>query len=105
MRRTLLIDGDVFAYKAACSCETEIQWAPDQFTLTGNLSEAKSAFEGQVEHYVEKLKADAAVICFSDPARRYWRHDIFPTYKMHRKGGRKPLAFFDLVTWIINESG
>ena len=38
---TLLIDGDLYLYKAAAACLDETEWAEDQWTTTTNLVAAK----------------------------------------------------------------
>jgi len=46
---TLLLDGDVFCYKAALASEHAIQWTEDIITLDANLSEARARFDDSIE--------------------------------------------------------
>jgi DNA polymerase-1 len=97
-RVTLLIDGDVVAYKAAAAVETEIDWGEDLWTLHSNLDEAKSVVINQIAGWAERLDAVGVVVSFSDSHN--FRKDIYPLYKSNRKGKRKPVAYKPLVQWM-----
>src|SRR5688572_30721995 len=66
--RTAVIDGDMVAYLAALSGDR-----------------AGGAAVGMVRRYVADLQAARAIVCFSDPSRHYWRHELYPAYKQGRK--------------------
>lgn len=97
------MDGDLLAFKSSSAVEGPLQLSDELIVLTSNPSEAIAIFEGTVERITSELKADNVIVCFSDPSRRYFRHDILPTYKQHRAGTRKPMAFPNVVD-RINES-
>jgi 5'-3' exonuclease len=42
---------------------------------------------------MDELKGNRPILCFSDPSRRSFRHDLTESYKQARKGSRKPLAY------------
>jgi DNA polymerase-1 len=96
-RLTLLIDGDVVAYKAAAAVETEIDWGDDLWTLHSDLDETKVIVQNQIEAWAERFNADRVVFAFSDSHN--FRKDIYPLYKANRKGKRKPVAYKQLVSW------
>ncbi|QFS87599.1 MULTISPECIES: exonuclease [unclassified Marinobacter] len=88
----LLMDGDIFAFEAASVVEQEIDWGDGLWTLHSFFEDAFDHAVRRMEDLKKQLNADTIVFCWSDPAGRYWRHDVLPTYKQSRKGGRKPLA-------------
>lgn len=72
---TLIIDGDGIAWKAA--------------SVAGNTNgNAGGMAGGMVKRYMRELNASRAYICRSCQSRRYWRHDLWPTYKQSH--GEKP---------------
>lgn len=93
MKPDLLIDADMYLFQAASACEVETDWGNDHWTLHSDAGEVRRAFNTQVEQFMDELKGDRAVLCFSDPSRRSFRHDLTETYKQGRKGTRKPLAY------------
>lgn len=96
----LIIDGDMFLYRAAFATETEIKWDEDTWTLHSSESEAQYSFGSSIDSLVRKLDADAEyLIAFSDTEN--YRFDIFPGYKANRKNTRKPLGLKALRDWAI----
>lgn len=90
--RTLLIDGDVVAYRFAAAAERSTDWGEGVWTL--HADEAATIFE--VDDYiaglVAKLKANAYRVALSDPSGNYFRRALMPdTYKADRAAVRKPL--------------
>ncbi len=93
---TLLIDADWLVFSSCCAGEVEIQWDSWNHTLHSNAKDCLAIVESRIEVYKtiakaqqEKVKHDV-VMCFSEYPT--FRHDIFPEYKIHRIGKRKPLA-------------
>ncbi len=103
MRRTILLDGDLYAFKAAAAQERPVQFSESLTVLTGNPSEVFAMFKSQVSRFMDKLKADETIVCFSSPTRRYFRHEVLPTYKQNRTGTRKPLTLGAVVEMIKAE--
>lgn len=108
----LLIDGDMFAFRACASCEREVNWG-QIWTLHVDLEEAKARFSEILNDTVEKalkrctehLKHDITyeiLICFSSPNN--FRKTINPAYKANRNGKRKPVAYHALVSWIKDKA-
>lgn len=91
MPRTLLIDGDIFAYQVAAQSEISIPWDDDGEVWSTHWypQEAHGILDGQMHWLQEELEADEIVVCLSDPSHNF-RKDIFPGYKSNRKGQRKP---------------
>lgn len=89
--RVLLIDGDIVAYQIATKYERGPDWDGD-----GNTSQhidpdrVKDQIEGWIVALKQKLEASGAIVAMSDASRRYFRHDIWPTYKANRQQGTPP---------------
>lgn len=100
MKTTLIVDADGIAFAAAALAEKTIAWDDDIHTVHGDLNEAKEIFTANIEKCRETVGDDPDVIlCFSCPTRHYFRHDILPTYKANRAGGRPPLVLKPLKEW------
>jgi DNA polymerase-1 len=100
---TLLLDGDVFAYKAASSSECAIQWDENTYTLDANLDEAKDHVDSHIAAVKKELKATTVIIALSDIGSGYWRRRVLPSYKMNRKATRKPLVLQPLRQYLIDK--
>tara|TARA_R100000951_G_scaffold18846_2_gene15497 strand:- start:2868 stop:3590 length:723 start_codon:yes stop_codon:yes gene_type:complete len=87
--RTLLVDGDIVAYKAAVVAETPIDWGDGFWSL--------HAFEKDVISHMSVFMADIKeqsgctdfITCLSGD--NLYRKDVAPYYKANRKGTRKPM--------------
>jgi DNA polymerase I len=93
MKRTLLLDADILAYIVACQTDRPIDWG-DGAGLFSYADDARASDECEdwIRGLMSDLSADNAIICMSDPRRRYWRHDIFPEYKAGRSQGSAPMC-------------
>lgn len=96
----LIIDGDMFLYRASFSTEVEIKWDEDTWTLHSSEKESQHSFDSCLMSVVRKLDKDAEfILAFSDTEN--YRYDIFPNYKSNRKNTRKPLGLKALRSWAI----
>ena len=95
--RELLIDADIFLYKATRLSEREINWEGDSWTLHCDLAEVKTIIDDQIWKVQDGTQADKVLLCFSD--KRNFRKEINPEYKSHRKGGRKPMCFIPALEY------
>lgn len=86
---TLIIDGDIIAYKAAASVERAIKWDDDLWTLHASEGEGITSMETQIARIVERLDGGECIFALSDGAS--FRYDVYPLYKSNRKDVRKPL--------------
>jgi len=93
--KTLFIDGDMLAYRAAFSNEVETQWDDDIWTLHTDVNASLAYFDDFMESIVSKLKAETYFIVFSPKTN--FRYEIFPAYKGNRKNKRKPLALSHII--------
>ena len=94
---TLLIDGDIYLYRAASAAEEETDWGDDIWSLSTDLKEAKYLFDLNVQRFLEKFDTERAIICLSETVN--FRKSVEPSYKGHRKKSRKPVGYVALVAW------
>lgn len=97
---TLIIDGDIIAYKAAASVEKAIKWDDDLWTLHAFLNEGVESMEAQIAKITERLDGGDCVFALSDG--RSFRYDVLPTYKHNRKDVRKPLILAQLKQHLLD---
>lgn len=86
---TLIIDGDIIAYKAAASVEKSVNWGEGIWTVHSFEEEGIAAMEAQIANLIAHLDGGDTIFALSDG--RSFRYDILPTYKGNRKDQRKPL--------------
>ena len=91
MTRTLLIDGDVIAYKVAASIERNTDWGDGLWTLHSDATEGVERLENTLADLMTTLQADAAVVALTDQEANF-RLSFWPTYKAKRKHVRRPLC-------------
>ena len=103
--RELLIDADIFVYKATRLSEREINWEGDSWTLHSDMAEVKTIIDDQIWKVIEKTKVGSVLpkvtLCFSD--RKNYRKVVNPDYKSNRKGGRKPMCFSIAIDYCKSE--
>lgn len=89
-----LIDGDIFAYKAACVNETSMDLGDDVFINEADPEKAKSNVEDLINHITTRLFADETIVCLTGPMKgvsgRNFRKELYPDYKGNRKA-EKPV--------------
>ena len=103
--RELLIDADIFVYKATRLSEKEINWEGDSWTLHSDMAEVKTIIDDQIWKVLDKTKIGSVLpivtLCFSD--RKNYRKVVNPDYKSNRKGGRKPMCFSTAIDYCKSE--
>lgn len=87
---TLLIDADIFAFKAASACEGVFHFGgrDEEPAVAENLEEAIATAGRLLEATANKLKATRLIICLTDDEN--FRYGVLPSYKSNRKDVRKP---------------
>lgn len=101
----LLIDADMFVFRACAAVERPIDWDCGITTLHCEHTEAEALVDDMVigivdkvlDHYKHEGKYEI-IMCFSDANN--FRKTILPTYKMNRAGKRKPLGYQIVVDWV-----
>ena len=95
---TLLIDGDLFAFKTAISIEEPIQWEDNFWTLHADAKFGIEKLKDEFNNLASKLKADKIIIAFSSPIN--FRKKVLDTYKSNRKKSRKPIIYKELLNFV-----
>ena len=95
---TLIIDTDLYLFRATSAAETEVEWDPDVDDVV-DLADAKQAFQDQMASISKKLGVDNIVCALSD-SKANFRKDIDPTYKSNRRKTRKPLGYAAMKDWV-----
>ena len=103
MKKVLLIDGDVVAFKIAVIAEKPIHWGDDIWTMHCDVAEARGQTDAYIHDLMVTLKADECKIALSDMTN--FRKLINPEYKANRKGKRKPMCFPELKLWMRVQHG
>ena len=100
MKRRLLIDGDIIAYKASTMAEHSIKWEDSTvWTLHADENQGKYNILSEIENLKENLNASNITIALTDGVN--FRKDILPSYKDNRKEKRKPLILGAMRKWLI----
>lgn len=94
----LIVDADIIAYQSCAAVEKEVQWDDDTFTLHSTLEDAKAVFYEFFHDLKASADTDDVIFCWSSFTN--WRKQLDETYKAHRKGVRKPLAYLALKHYI-----
>lgn len=87
--RTLLVDGDIVAYKAATIAETPIDWGDGVWTLHAHEKDVIGSMEEFMSKIIAESGCDKVITCLSGD--NLYRKDVAPYYKANRKGTRKPM--------------
>lgn len=93
---TLLIDADWLIYNSCCACEEDTRWNEHEHTLHSDERDIMNLIDSRLDVYktIAGEKHDM-VMCFTSYPT--FRHEIFPEYKIHRIGKRKPLALRSVI--------
>ena len=95
---TLLIDADLFLFRASVIAEEETDWGDDIWSLATDLKVAKKIFTDQIKGFQELLGSDEILMCISDSVN--FRKSVYPSYKSNRKKSRKPVGYKAMVEWV-----
>jgi len=100
-RLTMLIDADIYLFRACASTEVEHDWGDDVWSLVTDLKESKNVFRNTISQFQQELDIEDFVLCISDSSN--FRKLVLETYKGNRKGNRKPCGYKALVDWAKEE--
>lgn len=100
-RPHLLIDGDVYIYRAATICEKVINWDDDNYVCYASLSEAKEIFINTLQGLFDKFNTKDYIIALSH--YKNFRKEINPEYKANRKTKKPPMVYKALRQWVEQE--
>lgn len=98
-----IIDADSILYESAWQGEFRWDWDGDgEITVTLSPEVAASNLRSRIQTIVDACHAREAIVALSCPSRRYWRHDIWPSYKSHRKGSEPPALLSHVREYLVN---
>lgn len=100
-RITMLIDADIYLFRACSAAEFEHDWGDDVWSLTTDLKEAQAYFKKSIEEFQQELGIEDFLLCITSTDN--FRKDVLPEYKSNRKGTRKPVGYKALVDWAKEE--
>ncbi len=96
--RTLLIDGDIDAYKIAARNQTTTDWGDGVTGVVTDSLEAKAQIDITYKRLKKMLGATRLIIGLSDSTN--FRKEILPTYKCNRKAVIKPALLAELKQYL-----
>lgn len=94
----LLIDAELYLFRAAAAAEYEAEWAPDEWTYLCRHGDAKAGFQGIISDLMAIAPDHQPVMVFGGTAS--FRYGVYPGYKANRKTHRKPAGYRDLAEWV-----
>ena len=101
----ILFDADMLAFRACSSCEREIEWDNNLWTLHSDFNEVKNKLDEMVATYgdtaMRRMGYEGAyqyILCFS--GHNCFRRNILPSYKANRRDKRKPLTYHAVIEWL-----
>lgn len=101
MNTTILLDGDIVAYKHAAGAEVATDWGDDIWSLWTDVRQAMQQMDADIKFIAKNLKATKVVIALT--GKENFRRDIDPTYKHSRKSSRKPMGLVPLRKHLLKE--
>mgnify|MGYP001157507007 FL=1 len=82
-KKTMLVDGDLLAYKITSALEETIEWEDDVWTLHCDLDKCKQFWKQAIAYYMTLTNSAMCIIAFSDVAN--YRKQLDLEYKSFRK--------------------
>lgn len=102
MKRELLIDADVVAYKAASSVEVATDWGDGYWTWHCDFNAVEDAFWASIGQTMKDLGGDSYKLCLTDSLGNF-RKRILPTYKGNRASTKRPLVLAHFKDVLIQK--
>lgn len=99
---TVLIDGDVLAYRWASVLEEAWEIEPGYWVWGCNADEVKAAIRSEISNIMDHVGANNATLALTDSHGNF-RKEILPTYKLHRASVKKPVVLAHIKQWMIDE--
>ncbi len=101
MSVTILLDGDILAYKHASGSEIATDWGDDIWSLWSDVRQARAQLDADIQLLVKNLKADSIEVALT--GKKNFRQQIDPTYKASRRSSRKPMGLPALRQHLVAE--
>lgn len=94
----LLIDTELYVYRAATVHEFEAEWEPDIWSYFCRHDDAKVHIQDDIADICDLFPDGQVVLCFG--AKASFRYGVWPAYKANRKIYRKPAGYRELWRWL-----
>lgn len=92
---TLLVDGDLWAYRTAAATEKSTDFGDGQFVLTADADAGKFNLDALMDEFMDTLGAERIIVAISD--ERNFRKEVLPSYKSNRRDIRRPIILHELL--------
>lgn len=104
MKRTLLIDADIVAFKFASVTETVVYFdgRDAEPAVDADFDKACEQAGEYIAELIDRLNATEAIICLSDPEVNF-RKTVWAGYKAQRVNARKPTDLMTLKAWFATK--
>ena len=94
----LLIDAEVYLYRAAAASEWEAEWSDGDWTYLCRHQDAQATFQEVIGDIRQAAPDHRPVLVFSDGIS--FRYGIWPQYKANRKKYKRPAGYRQLIEWV-----
>lgn len=98
-RTTLLVDGDILAFRSVAANFHEVEWEPAIWSYWTDIDAAKDAMKGLMDKLTSCVEPDEVVLAITGSGN--FRRDLCPSYKAHRKA--KPPGYRAFQDWLLTE--
>jgi len=98
---TLLVDGDIIAYRAAMLAEKSVNWGEGLWTVHAYEEEALRILTDQIGTIQDTFPGSECIYALTDGVN--FRTSIYPLYKSNRKEVRKPLLLPFIRQHMLDE--
>lgn len=98
LKRTLLIDADIVAYKFAAKAQRVTPFG----IAVDDLESVTPLVDECLTDWMKQLKATDLIICLSGPSAEGWRLDYLPTYKGNRKDVVRPELLMPIKDYLAD---
>jgi len=101
---TLLVDGDILAYRWAAMAQTAINFGDHIVVDVDDIEDVQQDISDELRGLAVELEADRVIVCVSDDLHNF-RKDILPSYKGNRKYAGRPELLYPLKDWLNRAFG
>lgn len=99
------MDADGISFVAASRAESVYDFGETGVARSADMDAAKAEVLRWIKELQETLNADDVILGLSCKTRRYFRHDILPTYKFNRTAGPSPLLLGEVKQFLRDGTG
>lgn len=101
---TILLDSDIVAFAFACKAESKFDFGDTGVCQSvEELSDMTPKVHDWITALMEKLHADALIVCLSVPSEEGFRKQVLPSYKGNRKDVVRPVLLQQVKEYLANE--